>query len=101
MRAQGEAELAADQGETQYDDGTIWATAHQIATNQPIPLPEPARRGLVNLAEDVIASSNRAVAAAAPLSSRDPAQRDKTGIRGSAKTREIPANNPTHKGPRR
>jgi hypothetical protein len=101
MRAQGEAELAADQGETQYD-GTVWATPHQVATNQPIPLPEPARRGLVNLAEDVIASSNRAVAAAAPLSSRDPAQRDNTAIRGgSAKTREIPANSPTLEGPRR
>jgi hypothetical protein len=100
MRAQGEAELAADQGETQYD-GTVWATPDQIATNQPFPLPEPARRGLVNLAEDIIASSNKAVAAAAPLSSRDPARRDKTSIRGSAKTREIPANNPTHEGPRR
>jgi hypothetical protein len=100
MRAQGEAELAADQGETQYD-GTVWATPHQIATNQPIPLPEPARRGLVNLAEDVIASSNRAVATAAPISSRDPARQDKTGIGGSAKTRGIPGNSPTHEGPRR
>jgi len=100
MRAQGEAELAADQGETRYD-GKVWATPHQIATNELIPLPEPARRGLVNLAEDVIATSNKAVAAAAPLSSRDPAHRDNTGNDGRAKTRRIPANNPNHKGPRR
>ena len=65
MRAQGEAELAADQGETRYD-GKVWATPRQIATNELIPLPEPARRGLVNLAEDVIATSNRAVASSRP-----------------------------------
>jgi hypothetical protein len=100
MRAQGEAELAADQGETRYD-GKVWATPRQIATNQPIPLPEPARRGLVNLAEDVIASSNRAVAAATPLSSRDAARQDKTSIRGSAQTHGIPGNSPTHEGRRR
>jgi hypothetical protein len=100
MRAQGEAELAADQGETQHD-GKVWATPRQMAANELIPLPEPARRGLVNLAGDVIAESNRAVAAAAPLSSLDPARRDKTGIRGSGRTREIHTKNPTHDGPRR
>jgi hypothetical protein len=100
MRAQGEAELAADQGETRYD-GKVWATPHQIATNELIPLPEPARRGLVNLAEDVIATSNSVVAAAASLSSRDPAQRDKTGIRASGRTREVSTRNPTPDGPRR
>jgi hypothetical protein len=100
MRAQGEAELAADQGETRYD-GKVWATPRQIAANELIPLPEPARRGLVNLVEDVIATSNKAVAAAAPLSSRDPAHRDNTGSHGRARPRKIPANNPTHKGPRR
>jgi hypothetical protein len=100
MRSQGEAELAADQGEAQYD-GKVWATPHQIATNQLIPLPDPARRGLINLAEDVIATSNKAVAAAAPLSSRDPIRRDKTGIRGRAKPRDTHTKNPTHEGPRR
>ena len=100
MRAQGEAELAADQGEHRYD-GKVWATPHQIATNQLIPLPDPARRGLINLAEDVIASSNRAVAAAAPLSSRDPIRLDKTRIRGRAKTCDTHTKNPTHEGPRR
>ena len=39
--------------------------ASQIAANQLIPLPEPARRGLINLADEVIASTNRAVAATA------------------------------------
>ena len=40
-------------------------------TNQVIPLPEPARRGLVNITGDVIATSNRAVAAAALLDPSD------------------------------
>ena len=66
MRAQGETEIAQEQGITAYD-GKTWASARQIATNQVIPLPEPARRGLVNLTNDVIATCNRAVAAAAPL----------------------------------
>jgi hypothetical protein len=57
MRAQGEAELAADQGEAQYDV-KVWATPHRIATNQLILLPDPARRGLINLAKNVIAPSN-------------------------------------------
>jgi hypothetical protein len=100
MRAQGEAELAADQGETRYD-GKVWATPHQIATNELIPLPDPARRGLINLAEDVIGASNKAVAAAAPLSARDPIRRDKKGVGGSARTREIHTKTPTHDGPRR
>ena len=98
MRAQGEAELVSDQGETRHD-GKVWATPHQIATNELIPLPEPARRGLVNLADDVIATSNRAVQAAASLSPSEPAQREKTGRRGRADPREIPASNPTHQGP--
>ena len=45
IRAQGEAEIAAEQGDTRYE-GLTWATPKQIATNQLIPLPEPARRGL-------------------------------------------------------
>jgi hypothetical protein len=66
MRAQGEAEIAIEQGETRYE-GITWTTRSQIATNQLIPLPEPARRGLINLADDVIATTNHAVAAAAQL----------------------------------
>ena len=42
-------------------------TPHQIAANQVIPLPEPARRGLINAATDVAAATNQAVAAAAHL----------------------------------
>jgi hypothetical protein len=66
MRAQGEAEIAREQGLGAYE-GVTWASSRQIATNQVIPLPEPARRGLINLSNDVIAACNRAVAAAAPL----------------------------------
>jgi hypothetical protein len=46
MRAQGEAEIAIEQGETRYE-GVTWTTPHQVAANQLIPLPEPARRGLI------------------------------------------------------
>lgn len=52
MRSQGEAEIAIEQGETRYE-GVTWATRRQRASNQLIPLPEPARRGLINLADDV------------------------------------------------
>ncbi len=51
MRAQGEAEVAIDQGETRFE-GVRWATPDQLGANQVIPLPEPARRGLVNAATD-------------------------------------------------
>jgi hypothetical protein len=44
-----EAEIAIEQGETRYE-GVTWTTLRQIAANQLIPLPEPARRGLINLA---------------------------------------------------
>jgi hypothetical protein len=70
MRAQGEAEIAIEQGETRYE-GVTWTTRSQIAANQLIPLPEPARRGLINLADDVIATTSQAVAAAAQLHPRD------------------------------
>jgi hypothetical protein len=66
MRAQGETEIAIEQGETRYE-GVTWTTRSQIAANQLIPLPGPARRGLINLADDVITSTNQAVAAAAQL----------------------------------
>jgi hypothetical protein len=70
MRAQGEAEIAIEQGETRYE-GMTRTTRSQIAANQLIPLPEPARRGLINLADDVIATTNHAVAAAAQLHPSD------------------------------
>jgi hypothetical protein len=70
MRAQGEAEIAIEQGETRYE-GVTCTTRSQIAANQLIPLPEPARRGLINLADDVIATTNHAVAAATQLHPRD------------------------------
>ena len=76
MRAQGEAEIAIEQGETRYE-GVTWTTPSQIAANQLIPLPEPARRGLINLADDVIATTNQAVAAAAQLDPSDSVQRTK------------------------
>jgi hypothetical protein len=76
MRSQGEAEIAIEQGETRYE-GVTWTTRSQIAANQLIPLPEPARRGLINLADDVIATTNHAVAAAAQLDPSDSAQRTK------------------------
>ena len=51
MRSQGEAEFAIEQGETRYE-GVTGTTPRQVAANQLIPLPEPARRGLINLADD-------------------------------------------------
>jgi hypothetical protein len=70
MRAQGEAEVVIEQGETRYE-GVTWTTSSQIAGNQLIPLPEPARRGLINLTDDVIATTNQSVAAAAQLDPSD------------------------------
>jgi hypothetical protein len=70
MRLQGEAEIAIEQGETRYE-GVTWTTRSQIAANQLIPLPEPARRGLINLPNDVIATTNQAVAAVAQLHPSD------------------------------
>ena len=70
MRAQGEAEIAIEQGESRYE-GVTWTTRSQIAANELIPLPESARRGLINLADDVIATTNHAVAAAAQLHPSD------------------------------
>jgi hypothetical protein len=93
MRAQGEAEVAIEQGETRFE-GVRWVTPHQIAADQVIPLPEPARRGLVNVATDVAAAINQAVATAAHLRPTEPAPRvEADGARrvGRAATeREIP-----------
>jgi hypothetical protein len=101
MRAQGEAEIAIEQGETRFE-GVRWVTPQQIATNQVIPLPEPARRGLVNTATDVAAATNQAVAAAAHLRPTEPAPR--VGADGArrvgrvAKEREIPVHHPNRGG---
>jgi hypothetical protein len=105
MRSQGEAEIAIEQGETRYE-GITWATPRQIATNDLIPLPEPARRGLINLADEVIATTNRAVAAAAQV---DPSnltrsiRSDRATNRGrSTSPPQIShPNNPAAEGPRR
>jgi hypothetical protein len=70
MRAQGEAEIAIEQGEIRFE-GVSWTTPRQVATNQLIPLPESARRGLINLANDVIATTSQALAAAAQLDPSD------------------------------
>jgi hypothetical protein len=105
MRAQDEAEIAVEQGETRYE-GVTWTTPRQIAANQLIPLPEPARRGLINLADDVIATTNRAMAAAAQLDSGNVTR----SIRSShdadrgrpAQSRQIThPHDPAPKGPRR
>jgi hypothetical protein len=104
MRAQGEAEIAREQGITAYD-GRTWASPGQVAANQVIPLPEPARRGLVNLTNDVIASCNRAAATAAPLDPSDCAA-TKAPVDGGRRVRgasgkKIPGADPFTRGPRR
>jgi hypothetical protein len=88
MRAQGEAEIAIEQGETRYE-GVTWTTPRQVAANRLIPLPEPARRGLINLADDVIATTNHAVAAAAQLHPSDSVQRTKPPEPTAGRPREI------------
>jgi len=85
MRAQGEAEIAIEQGETRFE-GVSWTTPRQVATNQLIPLPEPARRGLINLANDVIATTNQAVATAAQLDPSDTTRSFQSG-RGALRAR--------------
>ena len=104
MRAQGEAEVAIEQGETRFE-GVRWATLHQIAANQVIPLPEPARRGLINAATEVAAATDQAVAAAAHLSPTEHAPRkgaDGARRLGRAATdREIPVHHPNRGGPAR
>jgi hypothetical protein len=104
MRAQGEAEVAIEQGETRFE-GVRWVTPQQIAANQVISLPEPARRGLVNAATDVAAATNQAVAAAAHLKPTEPAPRvaaDGGRCVGRAATdREIPVHHQNRGGPPR
>ena len=80
MRSQGEAEIAIEQGETRYE-GVTWTTRRQRASNQLVPLPEPARRGLINLADDVLATTSQAVAAAAQLDPSDVTRSTRFGRR--------------------
>jgi hypothetical protein len=105
MRAQGEAEIAIEQGETRYE-GVRWATPRQISANEVIPLPEPARRGLINVTEDVIATTKQSVAAAAQLDPSDVTRSVRSGPearRGrSVERRQIThPPGPSPKGPRR
>jgi hypothetical protein len=101
MRAQGEAEVAIEQGETRFD-GVRWLTPHQIAANQVVPLPEPARRGLVNAASDVAAATNQAVAVAAHLRPTEHAPRVRADgarrVGRAAREREIPSHRPNRGG---
>jgi hypothetical protein len=105
MRAQGEAEIAIEQGETHYE-GITWTTRSQIAANQLIPLPEPARRGLINLADNVIATTNHAVAAAAQLPSSDGRATNRSGhearpVRSTETLQIARPHDPAPRGPRR
>ena len=101
MRAQGEAEVAIEQGETRFE-GVRWVTPQQIAANQIIPLPEPARRGLINAATDVAAATNQAVAAAAHLRPTEQAPRKGADhvrrVGRAAQDREIPVHHPNRGG---
>jgi hypothetical protein len=106
MRSQGEAEIAIEQGETRFE-GVSWTTPRQVATNQLIALPEPARRGLINLANDVIATTNQAVAAAAQVDPSDVTRPFRSG-RGAAYARpsaepicRTKPHHPARGGPRR
>src|SRR5215207_3135976 len=106
MRAQGEAEIAADQGNTAYE-GKTWATERQIATNQVIPLPTPARLGLIKATDHLIASCGSAVAAAAPLDPSESAQAMRPAARAPATRRShhhvptMPQHESAPRGPQR
>src|SRR5215217_5231907 len=101
MRVQGEAEVAIEQGETRFE-GVRWVTPQQLAANQVVPVPEPARRGLVNAATDVAAATNQAVAAAAHLSPAQQAPRERADrarrVGRVAREREIPVRHPNRGG---
>src|SRR5215203_783630 len=105
MRSQGEAEIAIEQGETRYE-GVTWTTHPQRASNQLVPLPEPARRGLINLADDVLATTNQAVAAGAQLDPSDVTRPTRSGQRAhlgrSVESHQIThRHDPAPRGPRR
>jgi hypothetical protein len=100
-RAQGEAEVAIEQGETRFE-GVRWVTPHQLAANHVIAVPEPARRGLVNAATDVALATSQAVAVAAQLRPTEHALA--VGADGArrvgraAREREIPGRHPNRGG---
>jgi hypothetical protein len=77
-------------------------TQHQIAANQVIPLPEPARRGLVNAASDVAEATSQAVAAAAHLRPAEQAPHKGANhvrrVGRAAPDREIPVRHPSRGG---
>jgi hypothetical protein len=105
MRSQGEAEIAIEQGETRYE-GVTWTTRRQLASNQLVPLPEPARRGLINLADDVLATTNQAVAAGVQLDPSDVTRSTRSGQRAhlgrSVESHQIThPHDPAPRGPRR
>jgi hypothetical protein len=104
MRSQGEVEIAIEQRESRFE-GVTWTTPHQIGTNQLIPLPEPARRGLINLADNVIAATNQAVAAAAQLDPSNVKRSINSGHdthrRRSTESHPITRSDPVPRGPRR
>src|SRR5215212_4328167 len=102
---EGEAEIAIEQGETRYE-GVTWTTRRQLASNQLIPLPEPARRGLINLADAVIATTNKAVAAGAQLDPSDVTRSTRSAreahLGRSAESHQIThPHDPAPRGPRR
>ena len=112
MRTQADAERAIDHGERRYL-GVDWVTAGDVRSNRIIPLPDAARRGLVDTANHVIATVDQAAAAAATLTPSERAQPARaTGALDQpdpyvpmsgrpAETRNLSGRNPTPEGPRR
>jgi hypothetical protein len=80
---------------------------HTPTCVQPVdPVAEPARRGLINLADEVLATTNQAVAAAAQLDPSDVTQSTRSSreahIGRSATSRQIThPHDPAPRGPRR
>jgi hypothetical protein len=62
MRTQSEVERDVDRGGSRYL-GVEWVTARQGRDNQLIRLPDPARRGLVDIANQTTATATRALSA--------------------------------------
>jgi hypothetical protein len=103
LRAQAEAEAGIDNGKTRWVDQD-WTTPAEIQANQLIPLPEPARRGLINQCSDTIATSNKAVAVAASIDSTRPTHPDRHARRprpATATAAQSKHSNPCPEGPRR
>ncbi|MEO6082570.1 MAG: hypothetical protein ABIQ18_05620 [Umezawaea sp.] len=62
MRTQSEVERDVDRGGCRFL-GVEWVTARQVRDNQLIPLPDPARRGLVDIADQTTVTATRALSA--------------------------------------